>query len=288
MREYVIITDSCADLTQAQVDQLGVEVLPLTFTLDDVDYENYPDNRAMAPKEFFDKLRAGATTSTAAVNVAAYMTAIEEVIAQGKDVLVLAFSSGLSATFQSSNIAVEELAEKYPESQIYTVDTLRASVGEGLLVWKAAEMKKSGKSITEVRDWVTENRLNVQSWFTVDDLHHLKRGGRVSAATAMVGTMLQVKPVLTINEEGGLVSAEKARGRNSALNLLADKYGKTASQPRDMAMITHGDCLADAEKVAAKLKEEHGVAEVIINDIGPVIGAHTGPGIVALFYMGSV
>ncbi len=288
MSEYVIVTDSSADLTDGMVKELGVEVLPLSFTVKGQTYRNYPDNREMDPGAFYAMLRAGEMATTAAVNVADYTSVLEPLLEQGKDVLVLAFSSGLSATYQSSVIAVEELRARFPERKIFTVDTLCASLGQGLLVYLAAKKQQAGASIEEVRDWAEENKLHLCHWFTVDDLHFLKRGGRISAATAVLGSMLHIKPVLHVDDEGHLINMGKARGRGASLTALVDHMEETAIDPASQVVfISHGDCLADAEKVAGDVKKRLGVKEVVINHVGPVIGAHSGPGTLALFFLGS-
>ena len=288
MREYVIVTDSSADLSADMAEDLEVQVLPLSFTVKGQTYHNYPDNRDMDPKEFYAMLRAGEMATTAAVNVADYTSALEPLLESGKDVLVLAFSSGLSATYNSSRLAVEELREKYPERKIFTVDTLCASMGQGLLVYLAARKRQAGATIEEVRDWAEGNKLHLCHWFTVDDLHFLKRGGRISAATAVVGSMLHIKPVLHVDDEGHLISMGKARGRGASLTALVDHMEETAIDPASQVVfISHGDCLADAEKVAGDVKKRFGVKEVVINHVGPVIGAHSGPGTLALFFLGS-
>ena len=288
MSEYVIVTDSSADLTAGMAEELGVEVLPLSFMVKGQTYRNYPDNREMDPGAFYAMLRAGEMATTAAVNVADYTSVLEPLLEQGKDVLVLAFSSGLSATYQSSVIAVEELRARFPERKIFTVDTLCASLGQGLLVYLAAKKQQAGASIEEVRDWAEENKLHLCHWFTVDDLHFLKRGGRISAATAVVGSMLHIKPVLHVDDEGHLISMGKARGRGASLTALVDHMEETAIDPASQVVfISHGDCLADAEKVAGDVKKRFGVKEVVINHVGPVIGAHSGPGTLALFFLGS-
>ena len=288
MSEYVIVTDSSADLTDGMVKELGVEVLPLSFTVKGQTYHNYPDNRDMDPKDFYAMLRAGEMATTAAVNVADYTSALEPLLESGKDVLVLAFSSGLSATYQSSVIAVNELKDKFPERKIFTVDTLCASMGQGLLVYLAARKQQAGATIEEVRDWTEENKLKLCHWFTVDDLHFLKRGGRISAATAVVGSMLHIKPVLHVDDEGHLINMGKARGRGASLTAVVDRMEETVTDPAEQVVfISHGDCLADAEKVAADVKKRFGVKEVVINYVGPVIGAHSGPGTLALFFLGS-
>ena len=288
MSEYVIVTDSSADLTDGMVKELGVEVLPLSFTVKGQTYHNYPDNRDMDPKDFYAMLRSGEMATTAAVNVADYTSALEPLLESGKDVLVLAFSSGLSATYQSSVIAVNELKEKFPERKIFTVDTLCASMGQGLLVYLAAKKQQAGATIEEVRDWTEENKLKLCHWFTVDDLHFLKRGGRISAATAVVGSILHIKPVLHVDDEGHLINMGKARGRGASLTAVVDHMEETVTDPvEQVVFISHGDCLADAEKVAADVKKRFGVKEVVINYVGPVIGAHSGPGTLALFFLGS-
>ncbi len=288
MSDYVIFTDSSADLTNEMVEELGLNVLPLSFTIQGKTYHNYPDNREMDPTVFYNMLRGGEMCTTSAVNVADYTEALEPVLQAGKDVLLMVFSSGLSATYQSAKLAAEELSEKYPERKIYAVDTLCASLGQGLLVWHAAQRKKAGKSLEEVRDWVEENKLNLCHWFTVDDLHFLKRGGRVSAATAVVGTMLHIKPVLHVDDEGHLINMSKARGRAASLTALVDNMEKTAIHPGEQVVfISHGDCPEDARSVAEDVKKRFGVQTVVLNHVGPVIGAHSGPGTVALFFLGT-
>lgn len=288
MSDFVILTDSSADLPPDLVRQIDVQVLPLSFILADHTYYNYPDNRDMDPHVFYDRLRGGETATTNAVNVAQYTEALEPLLQAGKDVLILAFSSGLSATYNASRLAVEELSAQYPDRRLYTVDTLCASLGQGLLVWYAARQRDRGHSIEEVRDWVEEHKLNLCHQFTVDDLYFLKRGGRISAATAMVGSMLHIKPVLHVDGEGHLINIGKARGRQASLKALVDRMEDTAIDPGSLTVfISHGDCLEDAQAVADMVKKRFGVVDVVINYVGPVIGAHSGPGTVALFYMGT-
>ena len=288
MSDFVIVTDSSADLPADLVRELGVEVLPLSFTIQGKTYRNYPDGREMAPGAFYQLLRSGGMATTSAVNVADYTAALEPLLQEGKDVLLLVFSSGLSATYQSSVIAVEELREKYPDRKLFTVDTLCASLGQGLLVWHAVEQKRKGASIEAVRDWVEENKLHLCHWSTVDDLHFRKGGGRISAATAVVGSMLSIKPVLHVDDEGHLINVAKARGRNASLTALVDHMEQTAIDPAGQTIfISHGDCLADAQKVADEVRRRMGVKDIVINHVGPVIGAHSGPGTVALFFLGT-
>ena len=288
MSEFVLMTDSSADLSQEMVQELGVTVLPLSFTIQGKVYQNYPDNREMDLPLFYDMLRAGELATTSAVNVAEYTQAVEPILQEKKDVLILAFSSGLSSTYQASVLAAEELREKYPDRKIYTVDTLCASLGQGLLVYLAVQEQRKGKNIEEVRDWAEAAKLHLCHQFTVDDLHFLKRGGRISATTAVVGSMLQIKPVLHVDNEGRLVSIGKARGRQASLKALVDKMEKTVTEEgKKTVFISHGDCRKDAVAVADMVRERFGTQDVRINFVGPVIGAHSGPGTLALFYLGT-
>lgn len=282
MSSFKIITDSCCDLTSQMYRELEVEVAPLSVEYDGEFYEN----GQIPPKEFYDGLRAGKKATTSAVNPEGWAKIMEPVLAQGQDALAVAFSSGLSTTYQSAVIAAEELKEKYPHRRIVVVDSLAASMGQGLLVWYAAKQRQEGKSMDEVYQWLMDNRLNLAHWFTVNDLMYLKRGGRVSATTAVMGTMLNIKPILHVDDEGKLISVAKARGRKAALNYVADKLGQTGLAGRnDVVFLSHGDCLEDAEYVAQTVKEKYGVKEVIINYVGDVIGSHAGPGTVAFFFL---
>ena len=285
---FVLLTDSSADLSAELVRDLDIQVLPLSFTIHNKNYYNYPDNRDMNPHEFYIRLRHGEVATTSAMNVAQYTEVMEPFLQQGLDVLILAFSSGLSSTYQSSRLAAEELMEKYPQRKIFTVDTLCASMGQGLLVYLAARKRQGGASIEEVRDWTETRKLSICHQFTVDDLHFLKRGGRISGATALMGTMLNIKPVLHVDGTGRLVNIGKARGRQAALKALMDKMEQTAIDPHSQTVfISHGDCREDAQTLAQMVRERFGVREIVINYIGPVIGAHSGPGTLALFYIGT-
>ena len=287
MNDYVLLTDSSADLTDALVKELGVEVLPLSFTMRNKTYRNWPDNREIDPKDFYRQLREGEMATTSAVNVSDFTETIEPHLKEGRDVLVVAFSSGLSATCHSAQIAAQELSEQYPERKVYVVDSLCASLGQGLLVWYAARMKNEGRGIGAVRDWLEENKLHLCHWFTVDDLHFLKRGGRISSATAVLGTMLSIKPVMHVDDEGHLTKVGTARGRNASLKALVDHMAETAIDPAGQPVfISHGDCEGDANRVAEDVKRLFGGQTVVLNNVGPVIGAHSGPGTVALFFLG--
>ncbi len=288
MSEFVIVTDSAADLPDQLVQEMGVTVLPLRFTFEDGTYEDHPDRRAMPIEEFYDRLREGQMATTSAVNVGDYHDVLTPILKEGKDLLILAFSSGLSTTYQSAAIAAGELSEEFPERKIYAVDTLCASMGEGLIVWKAWQMKQAGKTMEEIRDWVEENKLHFIHWVAVNDLNHLKRGGRISATTAFVGGMLSIKPIIHLDDEGKLINVAKARGRMPSLNYVVDKLVELA-EPKEgqTVFISHSDCLDNAQYVGEKLKEKGLAERVEYSFIGPVIGAHTGPGTVAVFCMGT-
>lgn len=288
MAEYVIVTDSSCDLPDELAKKLELVVLPLSFHLSGKDYQNYLDEREMPIHEFYRHIRAGEPCTTSAVNVDAYKSVMEPLLQQGKDILDLAFSSGLSATYSSAKIACEELSEKYPDRKLFAVDTLSASLGQGLLIYLAAQQKRAGKNIEEVRDWVEENRLHLCHWFTVDDLNHLKRGGRISGTTALLGTMLNIKPVLHVDDEGHLIPMGKVRGRRASLDALAGHMEQTALDPASQTVfISHGDCREDAEYLAGEIKRRMGVQNFVIGNVGPVIGTHSGPGTMALFFLGA-
>ena len=280
---YQIITDSCCDFTEAQYNQWNVVSVPLTVTYNNENHENFSDEAAV--KAFYDELRNGVMASTAAVNPDGWASAMEPALKEGKDVLVLAFSSGLSTTYQSAVIAGNELKETYPERNIIVIDTLCAALGQGLLVWHASRKQAAGMGIEEVAAWVEANKLNICHWVTVDDLSHLKRGGRISATTAIVGTMLNIKPIIYVDNEGHLINTAKVRGRKTAIDYLAKKFGETGID-KETVFIGHGDCAADAEFLAKSVKERFGVKNVYINYIGAVVGTHTGPGVAVLFYYG--
>ena len=285
MRAYQIITYSGCDLPQNMKDTLGIKTVPLYVNFRGESREDSVDGDV---KELYDGLRSGETASTSAVNPDRWMAAMEPVLASGDDLLVIAFSSGLSATYQSAVIAAKELEEKYPQQKIIVVDSLSASLGQGLLVWYACRKKNEGLSIEELASWLETNRHHLCLWFTVDDLMYLKRGGRISAATALVGTMLKIKPVLHMDDEGHLISMSKARGRKAAIEALAQKAAELgAGYDNSTMFICHGDCLEDAQYLSQLVKEKCGAKEVLIGYTGAVIGSHSGPGTLALFFMGS-
>lgn len=281
---YQILTDSCCDFTEAQYKQWNIVSAPLTVTYKGENHANFSDTSAV--KAFYDELRGGVMASTSAVNPDGWATAMEPALKEGKDVLILAFSSGLSTTYQSAVIAAKELREVYPDRTINVVDTLCAALGQGLLVWHAAQKQSAGMPLDELTAWVEANKLNVCHWVTVDDLSHLKRGGRISATTAIVGTMLNIKPIIFVDNDGHLINTAKVRGRKTAMEYLAKKFAETGTD-HDTVFIGHGDCPEDAAALETLMKEKYGVKNVITGYVGPVIGAHTGPGVLVLFFMGS-
>ena len=284
MATYKIITDSASDLSEQMLQVLDVSNVPLCVLFQG---EERPDSVNEGVADFYDALRSGEIATTSAVNPEGWAAVMEPVLAEGFDALVLAFSSGLSTTYQSAVIAADELAEKYPQRKVCVVDTLCASLGQGLLVWYACHKRDEGMELEALQDWVEENKLHLCHWFTVDDLMFLKRGGRVSAATALVGTMLQIKPVLHVDNDGHLINIAKARGRKAAIDALAAKVGELGEGfENETAFISHGDCAEDAQYLAGILKEKYGVKHVHIGYVGAVIGSHAGPGTLALFFMG--
>lgn len=284
MRDYVITVNSTVDLPKEWLEERNVPYVPLRYTIDG---ETYEDMGGLSPKDFFQKLREGKMAVTSQVNPEEAKAALETHLKEGKDVLHLAFSSALSGTCNSMKIAAEELKEEYPDAKIVVIDTLCACLGEALLLYKALQQKESGKTLEETAKWVEENKLHICHIVTVDDLNHLHRGGRVSKATAVIGTMVQIKPIIHVDDEGKLQVIGKERGRKKALNRIVDMAAEQAKGwENDIVMITHGDCIQDAEYVAALVKEKMGVGNILINNIGTVIGSHTGPGVVAVFCMG--
>jgi DegV family protein with EDD domain len=288
MNNYVIITDSTADLPIDIIRELGIDVVPLQFNIDGNEYKNYPDERGLDPKQFYGQLRAGKTASTSAINTADLIGIFEPYVKAGTDVLYIAFSSALSGTCNNSIIAGQELELKYPGRRILIVDSLCACMGEGLLVYLAVMEQKKGRNLTEVYDFVIANRLHLCHWFTVDDLNHLKRGGRLSATSALLGTLLGIKPILHVDDEGRLIPVGKTRGRRQSLEGLVDKMAQTAEDPGSQTVfISHGDCVEDARVVETLVRQRLKPKNVVIGYIGPVIGAHSGPGTVALYFLGS-
>jgi len=281
---YRIVTDTCCDFPAHMYAELNLTVVPLSVNFKGQTVSSYSEDWL---KDLFAGLRAGEPATTSAVNPQQWQDVVEPILQAGEDALVLAFSSGLSTTYQSAVIAAAELQEKYPQRTVRVVDTLCASLGQGLLVYYACKKRDAGLPLDSLADWCEANKANLCHWFTVDDLMYLKRGGRVSATTALLGTMLQIKPVLHVDDAGHLVNVAKSRGRKASIEALAQKLDTTAfPEGRETAFICHGDCLEDAKYLESILKERYGVKEVFIYYVGAVIGSHSGPGTLALFFMG--
>ena len=288
MADYVMMTDSCCDLPAELAEELGLEILPLRLNMGGQEYRNLPDGSEIGFQAFYGRVRSGEMPVTSAVNVGEFSAAMRPVLEAGKDILCLCFSSALSTTYQSAVIAAGELAEEFPERKIHVEDSLSASMGQGLFVWLCGQEKKKGRTLEELAAYAGETKGKVCHWFTVDDLNHLKRGGRVSATAALFGTMLSIKPVLHVDELGRLIPMEKCRGRKASLLALVDHMEKTAADPGNQTVfLSHGDCLEDAEFVAEEIRRRFGTKDIRISYVGPVIGSHTGAGVVALFFLGA-
>ena len=286
MRDYIIATDSCCDFDENLIRELDLTVIPLSVHLGQDHFRNYPGEMPES-HVFYTRLSKGEPAQTSAPNVEAFKDAFRPFLEAGKDVLYLGFSSALSATYQNAAMAVEELREAFPDAVIRAVDTLCASMVQGLLVDLAVQEKRKGKSLEEVASFVQETIPHLCHWFTVGDLSQLRRGGRLSAGKAIVGNLLNIKPVLHVDHEGRLVPMESAKGRKKSVEALVRHMEETAIAPETQRIyISHGDCLGDAEVLAAAIQSKLGVASVTIGDVGPVIGAHAGLGTLALFFLG--
>ena len=286
MKEYVLVTDSTADIPVELIEKMNIEIVAFPYIINDVNYRYYPDEREQTIKDFYDILRKGAMPTTSQVNPVLYRETFEEIVKGGKDILYLCFSSGLSGSFQSAKIGADMLTDDYPECRIEVVDTLSASVGEGVFVYQAALLKEQGFSMDQLLDWINEKKDKIRHWFMVEDLFHLKRGGRVSAVEAVVGSALKIKPILSVDEEGKLVVKSKARGSGKAMDYLLNKFlEETEDISNQIAIIGNADDIQKAEKlkqmvIEAGAKEEN----IFIASIGPIIGTHVGAGMVAIAF----
>lgn len=287
MTNFTILTDSSADLPASLVEKYNIRVIPLSVFVEGKQYYNYPDGHDISFEDFYSAVSDGKLVTTSAVNASQFQTVMESELMMGNDILYIGFSSALSGTYSAGAYAAHELADKYPNRKILTVDSLCASLGQGLLLYLACREKEKGKSIEEVCEYTEKHKMRICHWFTVNDLYQLKRGGRISGATAVAGTLLNIKPVLHVDNEGRLVNVTKARGRNASIKALFDKAVENARKPEKQTFfISHGDCYDDAKKLADMLTERFG-SECIINFVGPVIGAHSGKGTLALFFVGN-
>ncbi len=284
---FEIVTDTSSNLTDSTIDEFGLYILPLSFMVDGVQHQSYLKGEKSDLQRFYTMMREGKVITTSLPNLADSEKLLRGLLEQGRDVLYLGFSSGLSGTYEALDLLIKSLQSEFPDRTLASVDTLAASGGEGLLVYHAAVMATNGASLEEVRDWVEANKLKLAHWFTVDDLMFLFRGGRVSRTSAWAGTMLKIKPVLHVDDEGHLIPREKVRGRKKSITALLDHMEETAEPAvaDQTIFITHGDCLEDAEHLRDLIVERFGATDVRINFIDPVIGAHSGPGTLALFFL---
>ena len=284
MSKFLIITDSTTDLPKSYYEEKGIPVISLSYMMDGVTYE---DMNGLTGQEFFAKIKEGSMPTTSQINPEQARNAFEPYLKEGKDILYIGFTSGLSGSYNSVRMAIEELEEEYPDRKMIAIDSLCASMGEGLLLYKAVELRDQGKSMDEIAEWIENNKLNICHDVTIDDLFHLHRGGRVSKASAVVGSIIKIKPIIHVDEEGRLIVINKERGRKKAMMSLIDRMEeKSKGFENNVAMIVHGDVEEDAEFLKKQIEERFGIQNVIINCIGSVIGSHTGPGVIAIFYMG--
>ncbi len=284
---FTILTDTSCNLPQQLVDDYRLSMIPLRYFLDGEEHTSYTDGKQADFQAFYTAMRDGKVVTTTLASQADASEVAQACAERGEDLLYLGFSSGISGTYGACSAAIAEIAAQHPERKMYSVDTRAASAGQGLLITYVARMRDEGKTIEECRDWAEEHRLNICHWFTVDDLMFLKRGGRVSAVSAVFGTALAIKPVMHMDDDGTLKVVSKARGRKKAIAALADHFGNSLAtmDPADQTVyISHGDCLEDAEELAEILKERYGIKDPLITYVDPVIGAHSGPGTLALFY----
>lgn len=282
----VILADSCSDLPLEYIEKNNVVYIPFTYEIRGTEYSD-DFGKTINYKDFYDELRKGDMSKTSQVNVHRYYEEFKKHISDGNSIIYVGFSSGLSGSINSANIAREQIIEEFKDADITVIDTRSASLGEGLLVYYAYEMLKKGHSKDDIVNWIEKNKLKLNHWFTVEDLNHLKRGGRISSAAAVVGTLLNIKPILHVDNEGRLIPVEKVKGRKKALKTLVEKLSeKIVNAEEQVIGISHADCIEDAEYVKALILEKYKVKDFIINNIGPVIGSHTGPGAVTLFFLG--
>lgn len=282
---FHILTDSCCDFTDEQYRQLGVDCVPLNVMWDGSAHSHFSDEDGL--RDFYNRMRQGLTATTSALNPDNWAGAMEPHLAQGRDLLVLTVSSGISATCQSAHIAAEELLERYPGRKILVADSLSGSLGQGLLLWHACRLRDAGETLERTAAWLREKAPKVCHWVTVDDLSHLKRSGRLSSAGAFLGNMLNIKPIIKVTEEGKLVSDGKTRGRSGSIRMLAQRFGEFRDPgAEELVTIAQGDCPEDAKKLAEILRRDYGVKNIHIGYVGPILGAHTGPGVLGLFHLG--
>lgn len=286
MRDFIIATDTTSDLPKDFLENYNIPELNLYYAFGD---EVYGKDKKLSDKDFYNRMRNGELPTTMAITPEEAIDTFTKYAKDGKDILYIAFSSALSSTYNNACIAANEVMEAYPETKIIVVDSLSASLGEGLMVYRACQLRNEGRSIDEVAEYLNEHATNFVHLFTVDDLHHLHRGGRVSKATAVIGTLASIKPILHVDDNGKLVSLSKTRGRKKSISELFDLMKKLIGKyeyETDKVFISHGDCLEEAEFLADMIRQEYPHFEIMINYVSPTIGAHAGPGVIALFFMG--
>lgn len=282
----LLITDSCSDLPVKYAEDNNILIMSLSFNFKGVNYKD-DFGKSISYKDFYSEVRKGEMTSTSQINPSTFEEAFRKYVSQGYSLIYIAFSSALSGTHNSACIARDSILEENPDADISIIDSKCASLGLGLLVYNACEKLKAGESKEDVVNWVENNKLKLNHWFTVDDLHHLKRGGRVSSTSAILGTLLDIKPILKVNDEGKLVPVTKIKGRKKSIKSLADTLKQRIVNPEDQVIaISHGDCEEDARLLEKFIKEDIKVKDVIFNYVGPVVGSHSGPGTIALFFFG--
>lgn len=285
---YRIVTDSASNLSEEMIDEFGLEILPMTFMVDGIERRSYLKGEKTDLKQFYTMMREGKVITTSLPNLQETEATMRAILDVGEDILYLGFSSALSSAFGSIELLMQRLADEYPERKLRAVETFAASGGQGMLVYLACKKAAEGASLDETGDFVVETRDHLCHWFTVDDLMFLFRGGRVSRTSAWAGTMLNIKPVLHVDAEGALIPMEKVRGRKKSIKALVDHMEKTAIDPASQTVfITHGDCIEDVEVLKREISERLGVTDFVVNYIDPVVGAHSGPGTLALFFLGT-
>lgn len=285
---YQIVTDSACNLTEEMIDEFGLEILPLTFMVDGVQHQSYLKGEKTDLKQFYTMMREGKVITTSLPNMQESEKTLRAIADSGKDILYLGFSSALSGTYAATELLLKQIAFDYPDRTFISEETFAASGGQGMLVYLACKKAKDGASIEEVAQFVRDTRDHLCHWFTVDDLMFLFRGGRVSRTSAWAGTLLNIKPVLHVDNAGALIPMEKVRGRKKSIKALVDHMEKTAIDPKSQTIfITHGDCIEDVEALKAEITERFGITDFVVNYVDPVIGAHSGPGTLALFFVGT-
>lgn len=287
MRDYVIVSDATLDLPYELIEEYDIRVIPMGVDINDVDYNYHPDEKELKIDYFYSQLKAGATTHTTQITPIAFREFFKSILKENLDILYIGFSSGLSSTYYAAQLVVEELTKDYPDNKIYCIDSKCASIGEGLLVLNASKQKRKGLNIDELRTWVEENKYASRHWFTVRDLFYLKKGGRVTSIEAVVGTALKIRPILSTDDDGKLVVVSKIRGTKAELDFLISKMKNEGIDLESQTVIIgHADNLEHAKMLEKQIRDLYIVDDVVISKIGPIIGTHTGPGMLALVFMG--